>query len=288
MDFINIIFLILAGINTIVYIYAFFRDLQIIQKEKFFQKWFNAGDKIVESIEDDYKSQEGKSKKSAYIVGLVIAFVLLVIFYFSIVYIPIYIGFKYNLITAIIAYLGLLIFSTSTRVIRYGKNEKFDARTMIIMLLVSFYRYQVIIIIMFGFKFNLNDIITIIYTSNFFLANTITILMPILFFSTIIITLYLYWISLKVNSKINKENSIRPRFSDFLLILVLSSFAGLVFLFEMNIDTSGNLAFDRLVNLVMVVLASILIPSLFAIYKKYEKPAVNKEDMEISKDEEKN
>jgi len=273
-----ILFMVLTGINLLVYFYAFLKDLQIIIDNKLFKKAFEAGKKAGEDIEKTYEEQKDKTNKGAYIFGTVIAIIILFLIYGAVIYIPIWIGIRYGINNAIATYLVFLSFTTITRLYKYGTNPKFEPKKMILMSLVGLFRFQVMTLILFGFKFTLNSIIEEIYRSDFFLNDTFTLVYPILFFSSIIVTIYLFWIGLKVNSKLNVDNNFKPRISHFMLIVIASSFVGLIYIIESNftfIDTTSGSSFDSIQNVFMILLASILIPILFNLFSNSIKKVDN-------------
>lgn len=51
--------------------------------------------------------------------------------------------------------------------------------------------------------------------------------------------------------------------SHILILTVISSVIGLIYLFEIGLDFSNNHSFSLILNLITVVLGSILIPSIF-------------------------
>ncbi|MGD9679144.1 MAG: hypothetical protein AB7V16_12445 [Vulcanibacillus sp.] len=265
----NVIFIILTGINLLVYIYAILVDLQYIQANKSFWTAFNKGIETGKSIEINYEKQKTKSSKGAFIFGTIIAIILLILLYGSIILVPIIIGLWTNVEYAIVSYLIILLSTTTIRLFNYAKIKDFNAKKMILMSLVGLFRFQLIMIILYGFKFNLDVIIHSIISSDFMFRNTLSVLLPILFFGSIILTVYLYWIAMKVNSKLNNGRNIKPKLSHFLIILVFSSFIGLLYIFELNIDTNDNPGFDRVVGLFSIIIASILIPALLNILGKH-------------------
>lgn len=263
----------------------------MIIDNKLFKKAFEAGQKVGEDIEKTYEEQKDKTNKGAYVFGIVVAIILLFLIYGAVIYVPIWIGFKYGVNNAIATYLVFLTFTTVTRLYRYGTNPKFEAKKMILMSLVGLFRFQIMTLILFGFRFTLNAIIEDIYTSDFFLNDTFTIVFPILFFSSIIVTIYLYWVGLKVNSKLNINHIFKPKLSHFILIVIISSFVGMIYIIESEfafIDTTSGSSLDRIQNIFMILLASILIPILFNLLsnnkaKPIETIIDNKEDEEVSK-----
>ncbi|MGE4572669.1 MAG: hypothetical protein AB7E09_08030 [Candidatus Izemoplasmatales bacterium] len=260
-----ILFMVLTGINMLVYFYAFIKDLQIIIDNKLFKKAFEAGQKIGEDVQKTYEEQTD-NKKGAYVIGVILAIIFLFLLYVAVIYVPVWIGLKYGISNAIATYLLFLTFTTTLRLYKYGTNPKFDAKKMILMSLVGLFRFQVMTLVLFGFNFTLNSIVRSIYESNFFLNDTFTIIYPILFFSSIVVTIYLFWIGLKVNSNLNVNDKFKPRLSHFMLIVIASSFIGLIYIIEADlsfIDNTSGSSLERIQNLFMVLLASILIPILF-------------------------
>jgi len=81
-------------------------------------------------------------------------------------------------------------------------------------------------------------------------------------------------VSLLLNSKQNAQKEIRVKETTILLICVFSSFAGIIYLIESSFDlidmTSGS-PFDRLSNLFIFLLSSILIPLLFNLISEAKK-----------------
>ncbi len=275
----NIVFIILTSINALIYIYALTKDLALLKEQQLLQKAFNKGASFAKEIEDDILSEKDKATKSGKIIGYIIVLIAL-LSYLIIMFLPIIIGFIYNIETAIATYLIFLLFTTFPRLYRMGRPDKYDGKRIILYSLIGLFKFQVIIIVLFGFNFSLESIINDIYTSGYLLSNTLTILTPILFFSTIIITVYLYWKGLVINSKLPEEKKKYPRLIDALIILVISSVAGLIFLFEINIDTQGNFAFDRLLDLLFIILGSILVPSLFSFFNNKNHTIIERDKLD--------
>lgn len=164
----NVIFWILTGINTFVFLYALLKDVQYLIEHKIFKKAFLSGANLAKKMEEDIKSEKNKP---------------------SII----------------------------------GKKESFNEKQMILTSLVGLFKFQMIIVLLFGFKFSLESIVKDIYTSGFYLSNALTILIPILFYWSIIITIYLFWKGLILNSKLPEHKKKKTRLSDTLIILVVSS-----------------------------------------------------------------
>ncbi len=280
----NIVFIILTSINALIYIYALTKDLALLKEQQLLQKAFNKGASFAKEIEDDILSEKDKATKSGKIIGYIVVLIVLFL-YLIIMFLPIIVGFIYNIETAIATYLVFLLVTTFPRLYSMGRPDKYDGKRIILYALTGLFKFQVIIIVLFGFNFSLESIINEIYTSTYFLSNTLTILTPILFFSTIIITVYLYWKGLIINSKLPEKRKKYPRLIDALIILVISSIAGLIFLFEINIDTQNNFAFDRLLDLLFIILGSILVPSLFSFFNNKNQTILDRDKQEKLIDE---
>lgn len=126
-------------------------------------------------------------------------------------------------------------------------------------------------IILFGFFIDLNTMIQQIYESPFIFNNTVAILMPTIYFSTIGATIYLYYVGIMLNSKLNINDKYFVKFRTILLIIVLSSFVGLLYLIESNldfIDFSTGSKFHRVLNVFVFLLSSILIPLMFSLINR--------------------
>src|SRR5690554_3301907 len=118
-------FMILTGINLLVYFYAFLKDLQMIIETKAFKKAFEAGKKIGKDIEKTYEEKKETTNKGAYVAGVIIALILLFVVYGAIIYVPIWIGLRYGVNNAIATYLVFLLFTTSLRLYKYGMKPTY-------------------------------------------------------------------------------------------------------------------------------------------------------------------
>ena len=263
----KIVFLVTAVINALVFIFALLKDIQFELEHKTLKKAFIEGTNLGKKIEEEIINESDKHIKIGKVIGTIIVIVIAILFIATFT-LPIILGFIYSIETAIIAYLILFTIYTVPRLVRLGRAEVINEKAMILTSLVTLFKFQAIIILLFGFDFTLNSVILQIYNSNIFISNTLTIITPILFYSSIIISAYLYWKAMVVNSKLAEEKKKKMKLSDAIIVLVASSVIGLIHLFEMGIDTTDNIAFDRILDVFIVVLGSVLIPSLFAIFNK--------------------
>lgn len=263
----KIVFLVTAVINALVFIFALLKDIQFELEHKTLKKAFIEGTNLGKKIEEEIINESDKHIKIGKVIGTIIVMIIALLFIATFI-LPILLGFIFSFETAIIAYLILFTIFTLPRLVRLGRTEVVNEKVMILTSLVTLFKFQAIIILLFGFDFNLDSVILQIYNSNIFISNTLTIITPILFYSSIIISAYLYWKAMVVNSKLAEEKKKKMKLSDAIIVLVASSVIGLIHLFEMGIDTTDNIAFDRILDVFIVVLGSVLIPSLFAIFNK--------------------
>ena len=219
--------------------------------------------------------ETNKSKKVGMFFGLFFVILLLLGIYGAPFYLPIIIGFNLNFASAFLSYIILTLITSGMRIYRYTKSTNPNPIKLTLMSILTILNFQVILIILHGWITPLSSMIINTYESGDFLSNTFTILLPVFYFSAIILTLYLYYIGLLNNSTTKKNSKHEPKLSHLLIILVISSVVGLIYLFEMDLDVSNNNSFNLILNLFMVILGSILIPSLLSLTRKSE-PQTNK------------
>ena len=271
----GIIFFIIAIINALVYLYASMKDISIIQKNQGFKKAFAQGINLGKEIETTVNEGATKPQKVGRLIGAVIAVLLFLLLATINLTLPLIIGFTMGFQEAIVTYFILVIMSgflrsyvEKTRGI--PKNHRLDLLRGILIL----FHFQVIIIVLFGFFPSLENMILLTYQSTFFLKYTFTFLWPILFITFLFLNLYFYWIGLLINAKQNANKDIRIKETTMLLIAVFSSFAGIIYLIESNfdyIDMTSGAPFDRLSNLFIFLLSSILIPLMFNLLSEKKK-----------------
>jgi len=272
-----------------VYIYAFLRDVQLLKKNETFKKVFDAGKEIGEKVETTYKEQESKAKKTGYLIGVILSVIIVLAFYFFIIFIPVRIGVLYGVNYALSTYLAFLLMTTLPLIYKYGNQKNHDPKVIVLMALVAIFKFQVLTILLFGFGFDLDGIVEVIYTSNFSLRYTFTIIYPVLYLMSVILSFYLFWIGLRLNSKQKSTVSYKPKLSRVFLVIVFSSFSGLIYLSEKSfdfVDWTGGEGFDRVWNIYLLILASILIPVLFNLIS--QKPNHNERETDQQKEDERN
>jgi hypothetical protein len=264
----GIIFSIFAVINALVYLYVYAKELSLMKKKHLFKQAFQKGSNLGKDIETNINESATKSQKAGKIIGTILALIIFLFFAFIHVIIPLIVGFMVGLQEAIVSYFVIVIFIAIIGILRernrpnYTINHK---KNLLRALLIVFY-FQVIIIVLFGFTPQLSIMIQQIYQSTFFLNNTFTFLMPTLFIGSLLMTLYFYWTGLRIDSKLNIAKKIHIRITTMLLIFVVSSFAGIIYLIEADfsfIDMSNGSTFDRIFNTFIFLLSSILIPLMF-------------------------
>jgi hypothetical protein len=264
----SVIFSITAIINAIVYIYIKAKDFSIIQKNQIFKRAFQSGVSLGKEIENTVKEGKTKSEKTGRLIGAIFAVVIFLFFASLHLIIPIILSFNFGFIEAISAYmilvllfLGIQVYAERTRPL-----YKIDTKKDLLRSILFVFYFQLLVIILFGFNPQLDRILGQIYLSDFLLKNTFTFLMPTLFLASIVYSLYFYWIGLLFNSKSKTNINAQIKTTNVVLIFVLSSFIGILYLIESNfsfIDYSSGSPFDRTYNTFIFLLSSILIPLMF-------------------------
>jgi hypothetical protein len=264
----SVIFSITAIINAIVYIYIKAKDFSIIQKNQIFKRAFQSGVSLGKEIENTVKEGKTKSEKTGRLIGAIFAVVIFLFFASLHLIIPIILSFNFGFIEAISAYmilvllfLGIQVYAERTRPL-----YKIDTKKDLLRSILFVFYFQLLVIILFGFNPQLDRILGQIYLSDFLLKNTFTFLMPTLFLASIVYSLYFYWIGLLFNSKSKTNINAQIKTTNVVLIFVLSSFIGILYLIESNfsfIDYSSASPFDRTYNTFIFLLSSILIPLMF-------------------------
>ena len=266
----SILMFILTIMNALVYLYAFLLDISQIQKKGSFKVAFNKGIDLGRNFESQYDELQDQSKKVGFVIGVVITLLVFVIVTISKLLFPIIIGFTVGIEEAFITYFFLTQIVIVIRIIAENKrplDQKNYKKTLLRAILFVFY-LQVLLIVLFGFFTDLDTMTQQIYESSFLFKNSITILMPTIYFSSIGVTIYFYYVGIMINSKLNESNKYHVKFSNILLLIVLSSFVGLLYLVESNldfIDFSAGSKFDRVLNVFVFLLSSIMIPLMFNI-----------------------
>lgn len=226
-------------------------------------------------METMFIEETNKSKKVGMFFGFLLVILLLLGIYGAPFYLPIIIGFNLNFVSAFLSYIILTLLTSGIRIYRYTKSNNPTTTKLTLMSILTILNFQVILVTLHGWITPLSSMILNTYESGEFLSNTFTILLPVFYFGSIILTLYLYYIGLLNNSTTKKNSKHDPKLSHLLIILVISSVVGLIYLFEMDLDVINNNSFNLILNLFMVILGSILIPSLLSLTRKSE-PQTNK------------
>lgn len=274
-NFLSILFLVIMIINILVYLFVFLNDLNIMIKNNQFKKTYHAGIDMGKKMESMFIEETNKSKKVGMFFGFLLVILLLLGIYGAPFYLPIIIGFNLNFVSAFLSYIILTLLTSGIRIYRYTKSNNPNTTKLTLMSILTILNFQVILVTLHGWIAPLSSMILNTYESGEFLSNTFTILLPVFYFGSIILTLYLYYIGILNNSTTKKNSKHDPKLSHLLIILVISSVVGLIYLFEMDLDVINNNSFNLILNLFMVILGSILIPSLLSLTRKSE-PQTNK------------
>lgn len=266
------LYLILTIFNSIVYLYNAIKVAIIYSTtptfKKIFKVGYDAGEKILE---------EHKDKDDSFKIGLIIGMFIVALLFMSPILFTIIFALSKGMTTGLIIFviselaISLLVFYMKMR------NPNHTIKDITRSGLITIFKFQVLLMLFFGINFDLRNSIVTVYQSDLYLSNTLTILMPIIYSSTMILTIYFGFLGSKTLFFPDKSEGKNIRYSSILVIFVLSSFIGLIYLFEGDIAIDNNRSFDLILNVLMVVLGSILIPSVLSLIK--DKDQKGKEDI---------
>jgi hypothetical protein len=101
-----------------------------------------------------------------------------------------------------------------------------------------------------------------IYLNAYFFKNTFTILFPIILLSSLILNLYLYIQDLRI--KFIKNSIWIVKRKDLILIFIISSFVGLLYITEIDTSFINDVEkFNKTQDILTMLLTAILIPLIF-------------------------
>lgn len=101
-----------------------------------------------------------------------------------------------------------------------------------------------------------------IYLNAYFFNNTFTILFPIILLSSLILNLYLYIQDLRI--KFIKNSIWIVKRKDLILIFIISSFVGLLYITEIDTSFINDVEkFNKTQDILTMLLTAILIPLIF-------------------------
>lgn len=259
----RIIFLTIFVINSIVVLLDGAASFETAIRNKQFQKVFKLGMKTGEKIEEELKITTSKSKKTSLVLAAIMLFIFAVAIVTLVIFVPILIGLRSTAINGLVTYLLITTSWAIVKIIFMARNKNIKSTALMVTSIGAIFNIQLIIIFIFGWNTNLHTIVETIYLTANSYSNTLTILFPILYFNSLLLSVYLYitWF-MHISKKIK---SYRPKLSHILILTVISSVIGLIYLFEIGLDFSNNHSFSLILNLITVVLGSILIPSIFSL-----------------------
>lgn len=259
----RITFLTIFVINSIVVLLNGAATFETAIRNKQFQKVFKLGMKTGEKIEEELKITTSKSKKTSLVLAAIMLFIFAVAIVTLVIFVPILIGLRSTAINGLVTYLLITTSWAIIKIIFMARNKNIKSTALMVTSIGAIFNIQLIIIFIFGWNTNLHTIVETIYLTANSYSNTLTILFPILYFNSLLLSVYLYitWF-MHISKKIK---SYRPKLSHILILTVISSVIGLIYLFETGLDFSNNHSFSLILNLITVVLGSILIPSIFSL-----------------------
>lgn len=198
------------------------------------------------------------------IFGFVIAILSIALVTLAI-WLPVVMGIIYTWRFGTLIFLSIMILVSIlwTTMILYNKEKIHDSQEAVVReTLMLLFWFQLGFLIYFLGEGNLMRMMEFIYLNAYFFKNTFTILFPIILLSSLILNLYLYIQDLRI--KFIKNSIWIVKRKDLILIFIISSFVGLLYITE--IDTSFIIdveKFNKTQDILTMLLTAILIPLIF-------------------------
>lgn len=166
---------------------------------------------------------------------------------------------------------GVLVFLMLTSVVSIlwstfiiNKKDKIhDSQEAVIRESISIlFWFQIGFILYFAKESSLLNMMEFIYKNAYFFNNTATIIFPIVLISSILLNIYLYVIDIRV--KVIKSKQWVIQRSDIILMFIISSFIGLLYVTESNLTFVTDIdKFNEVKEVITLMLTGLLIPMVF-------------------------
>lgn len=212
----------------------------------------------------------------------IISIILFLVIATIIVWLPVITGIVYTPRFGLLVFLFLLFLFSMFWIanIESKKEQINDSQDAVIReSLVILFLLQIGFLIYFAGERSLQIMLEFIYLNSYFLSNTFMILFPIILISSMVLNIYLYIQDIRV--KVSKKRDWVVKWTDILLILVASSFIGLLLLAEFDMPFIANLdKFNETKEIITMFLSAVLIPLVFNKVNKNKKEALKETDQQ--------
>jgi hypothetical protein len=227
-------------------------------------------DIVTENTMEKIETEKNKSSRLGMIIGTMLAIVIFFAFATSIITIPTYLWIRYDFSHALLGYVLInFFFSIYLLKIKIRKLgiENLRESQPVFVVITNLFRILLLIVVYFGWKANFQESMIKIY-ENFNVFNYLfVVLYPVLIIGIVITNIYALLNGMLLFSKnqpMNKEW--RTSLKDILLIFVISSFIGIIYLSDNNLTfvSQSDMEFiAKNIEIVKIFLTAIFIPLLF-------------------------
>lgn len=292
MNFVINILLILDGL---VFLMVILDSFSKKEPKILFQAQSKAMGKVTDDAIEEMKQEERKTKRISYFIGGILAILILLLFYTSVFWIPIYLwirfGFDAGLAGYVVTNFFMSVFIFRMKVRKIGiKNLK---ESQPVFLVVSnIFRILLLVVVYFGWSSGFQESMIQIYDGfenfNYFFV----VFYPVIIIGIVITNIYaLFNGMLMFNKNQQMSSEWRTNIKDILLIFVISSFLGIIYLSDNNLsfikeEDMGYI--EQNIEIIKIFLTAIFIPLLFdkIVSKKSKDPAEVEIEVEKSINEE--
>lgn len=266
----NVVFWILFGIDMLIFVFDFINAFSKGGLKKALKTIDSASDQIINETINSKDSS--KPEKAGKIIGLVL--IICLVLYITLG-LPIISIVRSGLVIGLFTYFVIewlyYIFILTKMHKHKAKNLELEFRYSKI-IVYAIVRFYIIILLLFGWSFNILAASLELYTSNYQLNDFISVFFPVIFFAIIMINIYVLYGLMLLNYKkrypdkdIIKKWSFNINYA--ILFGILSSFLGLILIVDVNLDTIllvDEGSYLEVMNIAKLILTAILIPALYS------------------------
>ncbi len=247
--------------------------LDAISKKEFrtiFQRQNKVMENITEKTINEIEKEVNSVKRISLIIGTIIAIIVLFLFYTSIFTVPLYLWIRYDFNHALLGYVitnfFISIYIFKVKIEKIGIPNLNESQP-IFLVISNLFRVLLLIVVYFGWTSNFQESMIKIYENFNYFNYIFVVLYPVLILGIVITNTYALINGLMLFRKDRPmKNEWRTKIKDILLIFVISSFVGLVYLSDNNltfVSENDVIFINQNIDIVKVILTAIFIPLLF-------------------------
>ncbi len=257
-------------INAVIVLFTFLVTLDKHLKNKTVKKTVKAYDDLNNNITKVIDNQETRLGKAISIFLSIFFIAGILISFGSIIWVPVIIWIIYGFKNAyIVLSLFLILTSFIALPFYYRMKDKVNnsESTIILQSFYILFIFYLMIIVVFPKRFPLTELMYYTYHNAKIFTNSLTIFIAIAFINAIIINFYFIYKGLIYLVKKRSTNFYWGiKLNDILILIVISSFIGLLYISENNYDfipDSRYQNFEDILDIYKILLSALLVPLVF-------------------------